>query len=160
MLVIGLLLRMQRRSRPSCSWVRLSRQCSSLELTPFVSQLWLFNPAVRISFSTSNDASSRLLEDVNKPTTSPNGETGSSPTSSLMARTMNAVKVFYLVVKDENDKAWCVTPGYILPPIHQTDLRTNSRPSQPRLHQLDSLDNREDHVPAGGDGPTQEPFVG
>lgn len=65
-------------------------------------QLWLFNPAVRVSFSTASAAGS-LLDESSQDSGSANGTSARQIT-----RTLNAVKVFYTVVEDEADPLWCV----------------------------------------------------
>lgn len=66
-------------------------------------QVWLFNPAVRVSFSTASAAGSLLHEESSQDPARTHA-TGARQ----VTRTLNAVKVFYTVVEDEPDPQWCV----------------------------------------------------
>ncbi|KAL8292696.1 hypothetical protein RQP46_001308 [Phenoliferia psychrophenolica] len=85
--------------------------------------LWLFNPAVRVSFSSAHP-STALLQDQSSsssssPSSSPTPQTKRSSMAALLAsgddddgpfplgRAMNAVKVFYLVVDSNADEEAC-----------------------------------------------------
>jgi hypothetical protein len=72
-------------------------------------QLWLFNPAVRLAFSTSS-ATNAVLGEPRAPSpqladgvASGSGSRSPAPTARQLGRTMNAVKVFYSVIEDEFD---------------------------------------------------------
>lgn len=78
--------------------------------------LWLFNPAVRVSFSTSSPTNAILAEpsaSSSSASSSPRTDTEPAPTASSssrggetrqLARTMNAVKVFYTRVHSDSDE--------------------------------------------------------
>ncbi|KAI5479150.1 hypothetical protein MNV49_004010 [Pseudohyphozyma bogoriensis] len=61
--------------------------------------LWLFNPAIRVSFLNILPSSALFEDEWRAPSPDFSGNPGARPTS----RTMNAVKVFYSVVADETD---------------------------------------------------------
>ncbi|GAA5910815.1 putative polyadenylation protein [Sporobolomyces salmoneus] len=66
--------------------------------------LWFFNPAIRVSFSTSSSLASYL--GPTSSTKSPRSTSSNSPpsgSSDLVSRSMNAVKVFYSVVSSTDD---------------------------------------------------------
>lgn len=65
-------------------------------------QLWLFNPAVRLSFS--SEAILGTLLDAKAQSRSVDGKGGEE--NSVVERTMNVVKVFYTVVTEENEAEW------------------------------------------------------
>ncbi|KDE02411.1 hypothetical protein MVLG_07024 [Microbotryum lychnidis-dioicae p1A1 Lamole] len=61
--------------------------------------LWLFNPSVRLSFSVMTTPAVEVLEDSSRQ---PSGAvSGTEPTT---RRSMNAVKIFYIVVENEMDE--------------------------------------------------------
>lgn len=74
-------------------------------------QLWLFNPAVRLAFSTASATNAILGEphapspQLSNPVASGSGLHTPASTARQLGRTMNAVKVFYSLVQDEFDPA-------------------------------------------------------
>jgi len=80
--------------------------------------LWLFNPAVRLTFSTSSATNAILGEPLPVADGVASGSRTRSPASTArqLGRTMNAVKVFYSLVEDEFDPAVYVCRR--LPALH------------------------------------------
>lgn len=77
----------------------ISSLLSDLRADLFLLQLWLFNPSVRIAFSTSSGATDVLDLAKSKAVAS------FSNSPRLLNRTMNVVKIFYTLVDDEQAPA-------------------------------------------------------
>lgn len=101
------------RPSPLLLLLRLGKsEADSLDVS--LSQLWFFNPAIRVAFS-STAAATSALEPLSSSSpsasasSSPDGSRRrSTPTVKATTRSLNAVKVFYSAVQGDADPAWCV----------------------------------------------------